>query len=736
MTVTAEPATGKTVALVGNPNTGKTTLFNAFTGLSQKVGNYAGVTVESLKGGMTLASGESVELFDLPGVYSLAAQSVDQRIAVDILYGRQEGIGPLDAVLAVVDASNLARNLYLISQLIETEVPMVIALNMSDLAKSRNIDVDADQLAARLGVPVVAISARNSEGITQLKTAVESVLNGERTGVALSRPPMPNSLREQQSRLAQLSDVTESGRSLTEAFRGLVDKGGYEEERLLDLQGPGFAATLDDMRRRVDADRPLTAMESELRYRWIEELMNGSVRQPARLLRRRSDDIDKVLTHRLLGFLVLLLVSSQVFQAIFTWSAPFMESIDSAFGVVGVWVAGIVPPGAVQSMLVDGVVAGVGGVLVFLPQIAVLFLFISILEDCGYMARAALLLDKTLTRVGLSGKSFIPLLSSFACAVPAIMATRTIEDRRDRFTTILVAPLMSCSARLPVYIIMVAAFIPDRPFIGQWFGLQAFTLFGMYMVGTLVAIPIAWLLKKTLLKGEAPPFLMELPSYKWPRPQLVFQRVYGNCKEFVVRAGSIILTATIVMWALAYFPRSTATIEQYELQRQRIAAELPEGDARDRALAPLNQQEAAALLHGSYLGQAGQFIEPAVRPLGWDWRIGMATLAAFPAREVVISVLGTVFSLGSDHDETSEDLRHALQGAVWEDGTPVFTVPSALSIMVFFALCAQCMSTLAVIQRETRSWAMAGLTFFYMTALAYVGALGTYQLTTWLGWGA
>jgi ferrous iron transport protein B len=735
MTVSAQRTAGKTVALVGNPNTGKTTLFNAFTGLSQKVGNYAGVTVDSLKGGLALSNGDSVDLLDLPGIYSLAAQSVDQRIAVDILFGRQQGIAPLDAVLAVVDASNLARNLYLISQIIETEVPMVIALNMSDLAKSRGIDVNADQLASRLGVPVVPISARKKEGIDRLTTAIESVLDGGGSGVARTRPPIPDNVREQQSRLAELFAGEDRGRNRAEALRGLIDQGGYEEERILNLKGPGFATTLEEMRQQIGADRPLTALESELRYHWIEDLMNGSVLQPARLMWRRSDAIDRVLTHRLFGFLVLLLVSSQVFQAIFSWSAPLMDRIVAIFGVVGIWVAGVVPPGALQSMLVDGVVAGVGGVLVFLPQIAVLFLFISILEDCGYMARAALLLDKTLTRVGLSGKSFIPLLSSFACAVPAIMATRTIEDRRDRFTTILVAPLMSCSARLPVYIIMVAAFIPDRPFIGQWFGLQAFTLFAMYMVGTLVAIPVAWLLKKTLLKGEAPPFLMELPSYKWPRPQLVFRRVYDNCKEFVVRAGSIILTATIVMWALAYFPRSASTIEEFESRRQRITAELPAGQARDLALAPLDKEQAAALLQGSYLGQAGQFIEPAVRPLGWDWRIGMATLAAFPAREVVISVLGTVFSLGSAHDETSEDLRHALQSAVWADGTPVFTVPSALSIMVFFALCAQCMSTLAVIQRETRSWTMAGVTFLYMTVLAYVGALATFQLTTWLGWG-
>ena len=734
MTVAAETSDGKTIALVGNPNTGKTTLFNSFTGLRQKVGNYAGVTVEGLKGAMALGNGQAVEILDLPGIYSLAAQSLDQRIAVDILQGRQPDIPPLDALLAVVDACNLARNFYLVSQLTETELPMVIALNMTDLARSREIEVDADELSARLGIPVVAVSTRTGEGIALLREALESVLSGTQTGIARSRPELPESMRLQQAKLAEVWPVAAGGQARAGALRGLVDEGGYEEERLLAALGPGFAGNLADLRRSAGTDRPLPAVESEERYRWIDKLVAAAVRQPKRLLKRRSDVIDRILTHRLLGFLALLLVSSLVFQAIFSWSAPFMDSIDAAFSALGSWVAEIVPPGALQSMLVDGVVAGVGGVLIFLPQIAVLFLFISILEDCGYMARAALLLDKMLTRVGLSGKSFIPLISSFACAVPAIMATRTIEDPRDRFTTILVAPLMSCSARLPVYIIMVAAFIPDRPIFGDWFGLQGFTLFAMYLVGTFVAIPVAWLFKRTILKGKAPPFLMELPSYKWPRPQLVFQRVYDNSKEFVVRAGSIILAATIAMWALAYFPRSERIIEQFDHEREQVQAEMAAGPVRDRALEDIDRNQAGALLKESYLGRAGLFLEPAVRPLGWDWRIGMATLAAFPAREVMISVLGTVFSLGSDHDETSEDLRHALRHAAWDDGTPIFTVPAALSIMVFFALCAQCMSTLAVIQRETRSWSMAGITFLYMTALAYVGALTTFQATTALGW--
>jgi len=392
------------------------------------------------------------------------------------------------------------------------------------------------------------------------------------------------------------------------------------------------------------------------------------------------------------------------------------------------------PAGPLQSLVVDGLIAGVGGVLIFLPQIAFLFLFITLLEDFGYMARAAFLMDRLLTFCGLSGKSFIPLLSSFACAVPGIMSTRTIEDRRDRFTTILVAPLMSCSARLPVYTLFIAAFIPDRPLLDGWVGLQGLTLLAMYSLGVLVAVPVAWLLKKTLLRGETPPFLLELPSYKRPNPRTVTLRVYHSSRAFVVRAGGIILATTLAMWALAYFPRPESVLEYYEQQRFQLRSAAA-GEPLDQALSALDQAEAAALIQASFLGQAGRLVEPAVRPLGWDWRIGMATLASFPAREVVISVLGTIYSLGGEQDESSEDLRHALAGATRADGSPVFTVPVALSIMVFFALCAQCMSTLAIIQRETGTWGWAAFTFAYMTALAYLGALLVYQLTTHLGWG-
>ncbi len=734
----SQPTILKTIALIGNPNTGKTTLFNILTGLSQQVGNYPGVTVERKTGRLDLKDGQAIDLLDLPGTYSLAAHSPDQMVAVDVLLGKQEGVAPLDAMIAIVDATNLHRNLYLVSQLIETGLPLIIALNMSDLARTRGILINAQALSERLGIPVIPVSAHRREGIEDLRQAIAAVVKGERPAVAHHRPCFPEPLRQQMEELSACSASppgdTDRGLSPVETFRLLVDQDGYVEKRLVETLGDDFARQLEKARRAIDVSTPLSVLESETRYTWINQLLQDCVQQPAQLLTRRSDHIDRVLTHKLFGFLVSIAVSALVFQAIYKWAAPLMDWIDGAFGFLGGWIGSVLPAGALQSLLVDGVVAGVGGVLIFLPQIAILFLFISLLEDCGYMARAALLMDRLLTRCGLSGKSFIPLLSSFACAVPAIMAARTIEDRRDRFTTILVAPLMSCSARLPVYIIFIAAFIPDRPLLGTFFGLQGFTLLAMYSIGVLVAIPMAWLLKKTLLKGEPPPFLLELPSYKWPDPQTVFLRVYHNSKAFVVRAGSIILATTIVMWALAYFPRPSATLESYAQERSRILTTAP-AEIREQTLVALDQAEAAELLQHSFLGQAGQLIEPVVRPLGWDWRIGMATLASFPAREVIISVLGTIYSLGGEHDEASEDLRDALQAAVRPDGTRIFTIPAVLSIMVFFALCAQCMSTLAVIQRETQSWGWAGFTFAYMTLLAYVGAYLTYQVTTFLGWG-
>ena len=461
-----------------------------------------------------------------------------------------------------------------------------------------------------------------------------------------------------------------------------------------------------------------------------------------------TDTLDRWLTHKIWGLLVFCVIMFVVFQAISTVAEPLMQYCEIGQKAVGRLIGSLLPVGPLRSLLVDGVIAGVGGILVFLPQICMLFLFIAILEDCGYMARAAFLMDKLMTKVGLSGKSFVPLMSSFACAIPGIMATRTIENRRDRMVTILIAPLMSCSARAPVYWLMVAAFFPDIKWAGGWVTLHGVMLFVMTFFGAFVAIPIAWLFKKTLFKGETPPFVMELPSYKWPSARIVLHRVFDRASAFVKRAGTLILATSILIWVASYLPgshaeeeRVLAKIQQTESQLAESRASKPGATSSDVAarqaelddrLHELNERRnkiSEQLLTASYLGQFGKTIEPAVKPLGWDWRIGVGVLASFPAREVIISTLGTIYSLGGDVDANNAGLQSALRSASWPDGRPVYSIPVAMSIMVFFALCAQCASTLMVIRRETNHWGWAAFTFVYMTALAYVGAWIAFVVT-------
>lgn len=718
----------RVVALIGNPNTGKTTLFNALTGLSQRVGNYPGVTVERKTGHLRLPDGSTAELVDLPGTYSLAAASPDERIAVDVLLHGDAG-DHIDAVIAIVDASNLRRNLYLVSQLLESGHPVVVALNMTDVADARGRGISADGLAERLGVPVVPVVAQKRQGLDRLVAALSDVLREPAQQPAT--PDLPPALRELVDRF--VSETPDNGGPLSRpaALRALADDGGPTEEHLVARHGPAIVDRLRDLRATTSTGPSLSALESEARYTWVQRMLQD-LHADDELQEIGSDTIDRILTHRIAGLAVFVAISAFLFQGIYSWSAPLMDLIDGFFAALGDSVGAALPDGALQSLVVDGVIAGVGGVLIFLPQIATLFLVIALLEDCGYMARAALLMDRLLGHLGLSGRSFIPLLSSFACAVPGVMAARTISDRRDRFVTILVAPLMSCSARLPVYVLFIGAFIPERDLFGGFIGLQGLTLLAMYSVGAVVAVPVALVLRWTLLKGTSSPFLLELPSYNWPTPRNVLLRVYESCRAFVVRAGSIILAATIVMWALAYFPRSEEISASYETQR--AAAELLPAAQQAEVLERLDNEEAAAHLENSWLGRAGHFVQPLFAPLGWDWRISMSTLASFPAREIIVATLGTIYSLGGDQDEESGAMRRGLQAATHADGRPVFTIPVALSVMVFFALCAQCMSTLAIIQREMASWGWAAFSFGYMTLLAYVGAFVTYRLTTWWGW--
>jgi ferrous iron transport protein B len=734
-----------TVALIGNPNTGKSTLFNALAGVRQRVGNYPGVTVEKKVGYVTWRE-TRFQLIDLPGTYSLAPRSIDEMVAVDVLLGRRGDVPLPDVVICIVDASNLERNLYLVSQVLDIGLPTVVALSMIDVARQRGLSIDVEKLSQRLGVPVVPIEAHRKRGLEPLKDAVLAHPRPRGAGTENPFPPtFQNEVAELAQAIAQVHGrigTDGEGRELPRYLveRLLLDTTGYMLGEFQADGQNGVEAMLTAARQRLAAQgHSVPAVEAVARYGWVSRVLEGVVQRPARRPVTLSDRIDRLLTHRVLGTAVFALVMLTMFQSVFLWAVPAMDWIDSAMGAMGGTVENSLPPGALRSLLVDGVIGGVGSVLVFLPQIFILFFFISILEDCGYMARAAFLMDRLMSRVGLSGKSFIPLLSSFACAVPGVMATRVIENRRDRLTTIMVAPLMSCSARLPVYTVLIAAFIPPRRFLAGLVTLQGITLTAMYLLGIVTAVLVAMLLKRTMLKGPPPPFVMELPSYKIPSPSTVLYRMTERGWAFIQRAGTLIFAVSIVVWGLLYYPRADQTLVAPLIERRAevvaSAARVPadEREVLAAELAAIDNELAGVQQRQSWLGRLGQFIEPVVRPLGWDWRIGCAAIASFPAREVVVATLGVIYNLGSDldieEDEGRTQLGTALKNATWDGSSrPVFNVPVALSIMVFFALCAQCAATLAVIKRETNSWRWPIFTFAYMTALAYVAALVTYQV--------
>ncbi len=764
------------IAIIGNPNTGKSTLFNALAGLQSQVGNYPGVTVEK-KIGRVKWNGRPIQLIDLPGTYSLSPRTKDEMVSVDVLLGKQPDIGGLDAVICIVDASNLERNLYLLSQILDLRLPTILVLNMCDVASERGTKIDVGLLQQRLGIPVITTEAHRRKGLDELRTAVQAV--HEQSTQDQPRPFPAEFYTACESVRNQLREWGEEEIPEYIVERLILDVGGHVENYFAHRHRDGLPALLASLREELsEANCKIPMVEARVRYAWARELLEGAIEQEPREKVTGSDRLDRILTNRVSGILIFALLMLLVFQSIYSWAGPFMDAIEVAQGwLVGV-VEGWLAPGAFRSLLTDGVIAGVGGVIIFLPQIVFLFLFIALMEDCGYMARAAFLMDRLMSCVGLSGKSFVPLMSSFACAIPGVMATRVIENRKDRMVTILVAPLMSCSARVPVYVLLIGAFIPSVVYwdwnIGFWswqFGLQALVLFGMSSVGALVAIPVAWLLKKTFFRGETPPFVMELPAYKWPSPRIVLSRVYDRARAFVTRAGTLIFATTIVIWAAAYFPGDHSRLYPLQVEISRLESQLESTSSEIAALQPTTEsvdgnagnstsepnsgaetqlvtlqqqqeqveaelQKATAeynsinseLLEGSFLGRAGHLIAPIVKPLGWDWKIGVGALASFPAREVIIATLGTIYSLGADVDEESEGLKGAIQESRWPDGTVVYNVPVALSIMVFFALCAQCAATLMVIKRETNSWFWPAFTFCYMTTLAYCGAFVTYRV--------
>ncbi len=722
------------IAVAGNPNSGKTTLFNALTGLRMKVANYPGVTVEKREG---VLSGTQITLLDLPGVYSLSARSPDEEIARDVLQGRLPGTRRPDAILLVLDASNLDRNLYLATQIIEFGTPVVVACNMIDVAAQRGLRVDCEALSTRLGVPVVPTIASTGQGLSELKALL------------IALPMQATATRSWRLPAAFEAAVDAVAARLREC--GLVPTHAAPAGALLWLMdylsgdaasrrsAERFLARLsrdraDGMRREAEAlsqaipDAASVAIEA--RYEWISSIASAVVRghegsDDAVDARSRAgtltDRVDAVLTHRVFGPVVFAAVMFVLFLSIFAWAEPLMGLIEAGQTALAGVVSAHMNEGPLRSLLTDGIIAGVGTVLIFFPQICILFFCLALLEDTGYMARAAFIMDRLMSGVGLHGKSFIPLLSSYACAIPGILATRTIEDRRDRFTTILIAPLMSCSARLPVYIVVIAAVFGERTL------LKAGVMFSMYALGTLTAMGLALLFKKTLFAGPRPAFILELPPYHLPKLGGLLRTTWDRAKLFLTNAGTIIFAVCVVIWALSYFPRTSEADFSPEATAQ--LASMADADVGDR-----ENLIASERLRLSYLGRTGRLIEPVLEPLGFDWRIGVGVLSSFLAREVFVGTMGITFAVG-EADEQSVALRERLADATWPDGRRLMTPLTGIGLMVFYVLACQCVSTLAVVKKETGSWRWPAMMFAYMSVMAYVAALAVHQIGGRMGWG-
>ena len=696
------------VLVLGAPNTGKTSLFNRIAGTNLRVGNYPGVTVEHTASDVDLG-GVPAELVDLPGTYSLCGRSAEERIAIDALLGL-EGHEKPDAVLLVADATALQRSLYLVLQVAELRVPAVVALNLADEALKQRVDIDVAGLGEALGLPVVACSARTGEGLDDLGSRLRWVLEDSSRGLSSFRTPLPDAFEPVIERAAEsvaswLPGEAGSSRARAEGIWALmsVEEPGEDEPT-----PPQVAAAVLGLRGELDAaGLDIDQAVAAARYGWLDGHLEDLVTRPPGSGRGLSDRIDAVLVHPVWGFAIFVVLMTLLFQGLFSWSDPAIGLVETLFAALSDGVAAVLPDGLVQDFLINGVIAGVGAVVVFLPQILLLFLLIGLMEDSGYMARVAYLMDRIMKSVGLHGRAFVPLLSGFACAVPAILATRTMERRRDRFLTMMVVPLTTCSARLPVYTLLIAALFPAT--VGG-VPIQGLTLAGMYLLSLATALVAAAILGRTVLKGRNEPLLLELPPYRRPGASTVLRMMWDRSRVFLTEAGTVILLCTIVLWGLLSFPRVDP-------------GTLAEG-----------VDPATATMEGSYAASLGHGIEPLIEPLGFDWKIGVGLIGSFAAREVFVATMGVVYGLG-EVDEESDTLREKIRAERWPDGRPVYSPLVALSLMVFFAFAAQCMSTLAAVKRETRSYKWPAFMVVYMTALAWVASFAVYQGGRALGFG-
>ncbi|HJN43045.1 MAG TPA: ferrous iron transport protein B [Vicinamibacterales bacterium] len=722
------------VLVAGNANSGKTTVFNALTGARAQIGNYPGVTVTRSSRRITLPNGSVVEIVDLPGTYSLSAHSPDEQVAVDEVLGRR-GHAP-DAVIVVVDSGALERGLYLVLQIAETGVPVVVALNMIDEANAAGADLDAARLGTWLGATVVPTIASQGVGLDELRTAV-----GTTTGLAprhdYAWTGLPAVVEREVATLTHA--LKETGFGDTQATRR-----SWALWSLLSLETDDGAATglptsvrqaVQTIRQNaLSAQRDLDQEIIASRYRWIEAVVNDVRSMTRKDTRKWTNRLDAILTQRVYGLVVFAVVMAVLFEALFTWSEPLISAIETATGWLQTGVTVALPTGILSDLMVEGVIAGVGNVVVFVPQIAMLCFFIAMLEDVGYLARVAFIIDRLMGRVGLHGKAFVPMLSGFACAIPAVMATRTIESPRDRLITMLTLPMVSCSARLPVYALVTAViFSSERRMFGL-LSVGAVVLFSMYALSVVATLGAAAVLRRTVLRGPRLPLLLELPPYRVPVWSNVLLTTWRRVRKFLEDAGTIILTMTIILWALLSFPHSAEIDARYDAADTQLLATTTDAGAREAGLAELSGRRASEQLRYSVGGRLGRVIEPVIEPLGFDWRIGVGILGAFAAREVFVSTLGIVFGI-AEADEESVTLRASLQNAQREGGTPLMTPLTGVSLMVFFVLACQCMSTIVVVRKESGSWGWPLFMFGYMSVLAYTASLAVYQIGSALEWG-
>jgi ferrous iron transport protein B len=714
------------IAIAGNPNVGKTSIFNRLTGLDLKVTNYPGVTVERQEGHFHLRDGSRATVIDIPGTYSMSGRSAEEQIAIAAIAGLPPNVSP-NLLVMVIDATQLSRNLYLLLQALELHVPTVVALTMTDTLSAHGQKLDVNRLEIALGVPVVPVVGHKGQGMDELRDRICTALENPETAKPgwRWRPEDP----------ALLEDIDQvSGHVPDDWAHGNQDrKWALAIWALLSLDDEDELIGIPDSLRRCVGERRAAAeaegreIEPEViggRYAWIDQHAAPAL-QSAHEYRTRTERIDALLLHPVFGFALFILAMGIVFQSLFSWADPAIGLVETVFASISAGVESVMPESLFRDFLTEGVIAGVGSVLVFLPQILLLFFLIGLMEDTGYMARVAFLMDRLMRRLGLHGRAFVPMLSGYACAVPAIMATRTMERRRDRMVTMMSLPLMSCSARLPVYTLLIAALFPPQKILG--FPVQGLLMVGMYLFSTVIALLAAGILGRTVFKGVRVPLLLELPSYRRPHLGSVLRMMWQRASLFVREAGQVIMVCTIGLWILLSFPKNPTLDVDYDALR----AEVPAGQTE--RLAELDTRENNDVFLHSYGARLGHAIEPVIEPLGFDWKIGIGLIGAFAAREVFISTLGVVYGVSEEADENSPTLREHLRNETRPDGSRLYTPLVGLSLMVFIALSCQCMSTLAAVYRETGGLRWPAFMFTYMTALAWIASVVIYQGGRMLG---